>query len=325
MGREVDVASDETLLEALLHGDVDYPHGCSSGLCSLCKSRLVSGRIEHLDAYASALSDAEKQAGLLLACRSHALADCSITPVQQAAHLPPVVRLEARVSVMEPLTHDIVRLGLEPMQSRPFEFMPGQYARLRFGDAPPRDFSFASRPGVMPLEFFVRKVPGGHVTDTVLSALALGDRVQIQGPYGAAYLRESHIGPVIAVAGGSGLGPIRSIVSSALARGMTQPIRVYFGVRTPQDVYLAEEFAALRERHPNLFFSVLLAEGPEAVRPHEHLREALHGEDLSTSMAYVAGPPAMVNAVSAVLGALSLPQDACHVDPFLTAAQRPSP
>lgn len=46
------------------------------------------------------------------------------------------------------------------------------------------------------------------------------------GPPGPAHLRTGHTGPILAVAGGSGLAPI---LESAVAKGMRQPIRVYVG------------------------------------------------------------------------------------------------
>lgn len=308
------------MLEALLDAGVDYPHGCTSGLCSLCKARLLSGTVEQLDSYPSALSEDERRAGLILPCRTHVLSACTITPVQQAAHLPPIVRLQARVAGVDSLTHDIIRLRLSPERGTPFDFLAGQYARLRFGAAPPRDFSMAGKPGSGPLEFFIRRVPGGRVTDTALGELVPGDLVHIEGPYGDAYLRESHIGPMLMVAGGSGIAPIRAIVASAIERGMTQPIKLVLGVRAPRDLFMVEELAQLAEQHANLSIAIVVAEGAPPIQPHVYLRRMLHGQDLSGWRSYVAGPPPMVAAVIGVLTDAGLPAGSCHADPFFTAA-----
>ena len=72
--------------------------------------------------------------------------------------------------------------------------------------------------------------PGGATSGYVAGKLKLGDAVRVEGPFGASYLRESHRGPIIAVAGGSGMAPIKSIVEQALARALPQHIYFYFGV-----------------------------------------------------------------------------------------------
>ena len=61
--------------------------------------------------------------------------------------------------------------------------------------------------------------------------------MRVSGPLGSAYLRRKHDGPMLCVAGGTGLAPILSIIRGAIARGMRNPIHLYFGVRSPRDVY----------------------------------------------------------------------------------------
>jgi CDP-4-dehydro-6-deoxyglucose reductase/ferredoxin-NAD(P)+ reductase (naphthalene dioxygenase ferredoxin-specific) len=325
LGREVAAAATETILEALTGAGVDYPHGCTSGICGLCKSRLIAGRVSLPD-YCPALSPAERDAGMTLPCCAMPLEDCVITPVDDGL-LPRVAMIDAEVVELRALTHDIrlVRLGLAGDDR--FDFLPGQYAALGFADLPPRDFSFAQPPGGDTLAFFIRRIARGPVTGFVFDRLRLGDRVRVKGPYGTAYLREAHLGPILAVAGGSGLAPIRSIVQTALHHGMRQEIRLYFGVRSPRDLFMEEELAGLAASHPNLSFEVAFSEAaPCPSRSgmlHEVLRRDLASTRLDAWRAYIAGPPVMVDAVAAVLRAGGLPDDNCHVDPFLTAADRP--
>jgi CDP-4-dehydro-6-deoxyglucose reductase/ferredoxin-NAD(P)+ reductase (naphthalene dioxygenase ferredoxin-specific) len=327
LGRTVTVAPEATILDALVEEGVEYPHGCTTGLCGLCKSRLIAGRVDLLDHYESALSDTEQDAGLTLPCRAMPLTDCVITPVQHDAMLPIVRTFDTEIVELRELTHDIRLVRLRIPDDLRFEFLPGQYATLAFGSAPPRDFSMASRPGDSTLDFFIRRVAQGLVTDLVFRSARVGDRVRVKGPFGLAYLREAHIGPMLAVAGGSGLAPIWSIVATALERGMLQAMRVIVGVRTEQDVYLEDALASLAARHPNLSVDIALSDAaaPTSRRRgylHEIIEQDLRGHDLAKWQAYVAGPPVMVDAVERVLKALGLPRGSCHVDPFLTAADR---
>lgn len=329
LGRTVSVLPSDTILEALIEHQVEYPHGCTTGLCGLCKSRLISGRIDLLDHYESALSPLEREAGLMLPCCAIPQADCVITPVQHDALLSHVNSFDAEIAGMRELTHDIRLVQLRASGDVNYDFLPGQYASLAFADLPPRDFSMASCPGDPTLDFFIRRISQGAVTEFVFENARIGDRVRVKGPYGTAYLREGHLGPIIAVAGGSGLAPIRSIIATALDRGMNQEIRAYLGVRSEQDVYMEDEFALLASRHPNLAVEIALSESEGSVpyrsgRLDDIIAQDFSGRNLSEWRAYVAGPPVMVDAVSAQLKELELPDDRCHTDPFLTAADHRS-
>jgi ferredoxin-NAD(P)+ reductase (naphthalene dioxygenase ferredoxin-specific) len=59
-GRTILVPPGMTLLDAALADGVAYPHGCRSGRCGNCKSRLVSGGVDLLDHNRFALSNEEK-------------------------------------------------------------------------------------------------------------------------------------------------------------------------------------------------------------------------------------------------------------------------
>ena len=85
-------------------------------------------------------------------------------------------------------------------------------------------------------------------------------RCQVRGPGGTAYLRVKHTGPILAIAGGSGLAPIKSIVETALYERLTQPIHMYFGVRDERDLYLEHHFQTLAFQYPNFRFTPVLSE-----------------------------------------------------------------
>src|ERR1700709_1936850 len=99
----IEGSSESTILESLLEQSIDYPHGCVSGLCSLCKSRLIAGEVAPLDYFDSALTEEERAAGLILPCRSMPLADCVISSVQHDANMPPVRTLNGAVAALHAL------------------------------------------------------------------------------------------------------------------------------------------------------------------------------------------------------------------------------
>lgn len=320
--RSIDVTRDQTILSAALEAGIDYPHGCRSGRCGSCKSRLVEGEVRLLDHTRFALSEAEREAGLILACRAVPGSDAVVAWLgdeeDRADH--PLRCVEARVSAIEEATHDIRVLRLRP-DGPPLAFSAGQYATLTVPGAPPRDYSMANPPGAAEIELHVRRVPGGATSEAIHGRLRPGDRVRLKGPRGAAHLRTGHTGPILAVAGGSGLAPIRSIVETALALRLRQPIHVYFGARSERDLYLTDRFQALADRHANLRFEAVLSEPTEATGTRAGLVvDAALADlpDLDGWTCYAAGPPAMVEALAEGAPLNGLRREDLHADVFFT-------
>ncbi len=322
-GRAVAVPEGVTLLEAALADGIAYPHGCRSGRCGSCKSRLVSGAVDLLDHSRFALSDEEKAQGLILACRAIPRTDAIVAWLggdeETASH--PRRRLNCRVTAIADATHDIKHVQLVVEAADPLAFSAGQYARLTFPGAPTRDYSMASGPGERELEFHIRRVPGGAATQRIHALLKLGDTVWVEGPFGSSYLREQHAGPILCVAGGSGLAPIKGIVESAIAGGMKQPIHAYFGARSDRDLYLVDHFEGLAQRHPNLSFTPVLSDAPLETRWRTGLVTDVFAKDLQDLdgwKAYVAGPPPMVEAAMQFSAARGLRSEDLHSDVFFT-------
>jgi len=325
------VEMGDTILTAALAAEIDYPHGCQSGNCGACKSRLLAGEVEMSPYSDYALSDAEKDSGLVLACRAVPWSDCEIAWLEQdevVSH--PLRKLDCKVAEMERMTHDITRLRLSIEAGGPFDFTAGQYARVTFADLPPRDYSMASLPpggngGDDTIEFHIRMVADGGVSSFVHNDLKPDDSVRVEGPYGISYLRQKHTGPVVALAGGSGLAPVKSIVESALAAGAQQPIHMYFGVRDEADVYLEEHFRALAARHENFTFEIVLSEPEGATERRSGYLVDIVAEDfddLDGAKAYLAGPPIMVETCVGKLKEMRVRDEDCHADAFYTEAEK---
>ena len=326
VGRRIAVPESGTILEAALADGIAYPHGCRSGRCGSCKSRLVSGDVDLLDHSRFALSEEEKAQGLILACRAVPRTDAMVVWLggdeENASH--PRRRLNCRVTAIEDATHDIKHVRLTVIGGDPLAFTAGQYARLTFPGAPARDYSMASKPGERELEFHIRQVPGGAATQRVHALLQLGDPVLVEEPFGSSYLRELHAGPILCVAGGSGLAPIKGIVEAAIAHGMKQPIHVYFGARSDRDLYLVDHFESLARRHPNLTFTPVLSDAPSGGSWRTGFVTNAIAKDLQDFdgwKAYVAGPPPMVEAAMQIVTERGLRPEDLHADVFFTPGE----
>lgn len=320
----VTVEMGRSILDCAIEQGGPFPYSCRAGNCGTCKCRLLSGEVEMSPFSEFALSAAEQAKGFILACRAVPWSDCEIELAgedDQVVH--PMRDMTCRVTSIVPLTHDIRRLALEIVAGGPFTFTPGQYARLSFADLPGRDFSMASQPGDPELVFYIRIVPGGRAGAYLAEHLEVGDEVRVEGPMGSAFLREEKRTPILAIAGGSGLSPIRAIVDRALALDWEHPIHVYLGVRDERDLYDLDHFEALAARHANLHFTPVLSEPSAATaRRTGFVTDAVRADiaDLSEFTAWLAGPPPMVEAAERLLPDLGIPPARIHADAFYTPA-----
>jgi CDP-4-dehydro-6-deoxyglucose reductase/ferredoxin-NAD(P)+ reductase (naphthalene dioxygenase ferredoxin-specific) len=308
--RPIAVEAGDTILASLLRAGVAFPFSCQAGNCGTCKCELLSGDILELEHSEHALSAQERAKGIILACRSQVWDDTAIRRIDaEELVLHPSRVMRCRVLGIEALTHDIngLRLGVEA--GGPMTFSAGQYAQLEFASGFSRHYSMASTPHEPELAFHVRHMPGGRTSAYVATQLRVGDEVKVSGPLGISYLRDGHRGPVLLVAGGSGLAPIESILRTLLARGHPAPVRLYFGARSERDVYHRALLQQLAARHPNFSFQIVL--GP--------LHETLELEP-DGAMAYLAGPPGMVEAATAALAARGFAPRQIHADAFYDQA-----
>jgi ferredoxin-NAD(P)+ reductase (naphthalene dioxygenase ferredoxin-specific) len=258
------------------------------------------------------------QDAYVLACQSVLTDSCTIEiPDMDEVVVHPAKIIKGTVLAIEELTHDIRRLRIKP--AKPMAFSPGQYATLQFTPDHIRPYSWAGLPNDDEMEFHIRQVPGGRVTDYVFSSLKVGDAVRISGPMGTAYLRQKHSGPMLCVGGGTGIAPIISIVRGAMAANMHNPVHVYFGVRSQEDSYDLERLRRLAQEHGNMTLHVVVATGPV----HAGLRSGLVTDAIQQDLpawknfvGYFCGAPAMVEALSSLAQSLGMPLDNIHADAF---------
>lgn len=322
----VEEAESETVLEASLVAGLPFPHGCRAGDCRACESRLVSGRLRVQTDSGECVLDGDGQ--VVLACRAHAVGDVTIEWLGEADEaLPPVRRLSAVVEAVDRVATDVVRLRARAT-GRPLFFLPGQYVELeparRLGA---RAYSIASTPDEQLLEFHVRELPGGKASTHIATQLRSGDTVRLKGPYGNAWLRHDER-PLLAIAGGTGLAPLRSIVVSALHCNPSRRVELYHGVRDEPYLYGQEEFDRLGGEHPGLRHVPVLAEpvGPTRRRIGlVHAAVLADHDDLSPFTVYIAGPPAMVEAATRDVVAHGAQPDRVHTDPFLPYTAHEAP
>jgi CDP-4-dehydro-6-deoxyglucose reductase/ferredoxin-NAD(P)+ reductase (naphthalene dioxygenase ferredoxin-specific) len=317
---EIAARDGETILDAALAAGIRFPYGCRSGECGVCKCELVAGPTLEMRPQASlALSPREKARGRILACCAVLRGAAEI----RLAHQDVVDQhaLSCRVVAIDHPTAEVAVLKVLPELGRSLPFKAGQFARIRLADGAERAYSMASRPDEPILEFHVRRWPAGAVSGPIHDSLAVGDRLVVKGPFGDAWLRADHPGPILAIAAGTGLAPIKSIVRTALAQDGQRRIHVYFGVRRGRQFYDLDDFRRLAATYPNVRFVAVaeLADGPVGRSGLVIDQVAEDVVAFAGGKLYIAGPPAMVQAGLALADRLGIGAPDRHFDAFVPA------
>jgi propane monooxygenase reductase subunit len=331
VGIEIEVDEEQTVLRAASEQGLMLMHGCKEGQCAACKSFVLDGDDIELDRYSTfALPDYEKEEGFTLLCRAHVYEDVTIELLNFDEEMIrsglPIQNAVAEVVSIDPVTHDLRHLVLRLIEPADITFFPGQYMDIAVPDSEAtRSFSMAntsSREGGR-LEFVIKVYPDGLFSSFLDSRLAVGDRLDLTGPFGVFTLREGHDEDIVFVGGGAGLAPILALLRSMAERGIDRRAAFYYGARRRRDLCFTDELRALEEKLPNFRYVPALSEPTD--------EEEWDGEvglitdvvkryesDLRRAHAYLCGPPPMVEAAMPLLAQLGVPEKHIYYDKFTT-------
>jgi len=167
-------------------------------------------------------------------------------------------------------------------------------------------------------------IPPGQASSYIFN-LKEGDEVTIAGPFGEFFIEDSD-SEMVYIGGGAGMAPLRSHIFELFkARQTKRTVSFWYGGRSLQEVFYAEEFETLAREHHNFTFHVALSEPqPEdnwqglvgfihQVLFDNYLKNHPAPED---SNYYMCGPPMMTKAVLAMLDNLGVEQSNIHYDDF---------
>jgi toluene monooxygenase electron transfer component len=316
-----DVTPEESILYAGLRGGLPLPYECATGTCGTCKARRVSGDVTQLWPEAPGARYLRAVRNEFLMCQAAAASSCEIEiPAIVDASRPPTHRPvygNAQLARIDRLTHDVVAIHLET--DRVLSFQAGQFIVVRApGIEGHRAYSMVNfAPATSQLEFVIKRKPDGRFCDWIFSGSALGSTVEWFGPLGKATFDPAEQRSILAIAGGSGIASIMSILDLGQQSRHFHHFdgAVFFGVRGNNDVFYGERLDAcarhfggrlqvvvalsheqpsdeLKQRHPSLQF--------ENGFVHE-VAGRIMAARMAGRVAYLAGPPPMVDAAIRML------------------------
>jgi toluene monooxygenase electron transfer component len=320
---------ERSLLRSALRAGIGFPYECHSGGCGSCRFELLEGEVDVLWPQAPGWSERDRRRNRYLACQCVAMSDLRIKAGVAAEYCPAVLPhvFQARLSAAVPVTHDILELRF--VAEDPADFAPGQYALMQLpGVDGARAYSMCNLPNRHgEWHFQIRRVPAGRGTTYLAERLRPGDGVELEGPYGLAYLRTGSPRDIVCVAGGSGLAPMVSIARGAAAAQMfdSRQLHFFYGGRLPRDI-CGEAFLRDLPGYGDRIHYYPVVSLPEYDSStdwkggvgfvHEQVRRTL-ADRIKDFEFYFAGPPPMTQTLQEMLMVqYQVPFEQIHYDRF---------
>ncbi len=322
-------SSEETIYAAALRNKLRLESDCLEGACATCKGLCSSGEYRLGDYSEDALSDEEAAARQVLTCQMRASSDCVIElPYASTQALGkagvPVQRLAMPVTGLETVAEGVVRLTLGAAEAgaAAMQFLPGQYVHLQVpGSEAQRSYSFSNAPVMAgaaagSMEFYIKLLPSGEMSDYLRQRAAVGDRINMSGPFGRFYLRPPQR-PILMVAGGTGLAPMLSMLRSLLAQQQAlPPIHLLYGAASSAEFCDGNSLQDLMDQGlPLTVQRIAVGDGPGQGHVTSLLRPELL--DANGSDVYLCGPPPMIEAAERWLRAQGVPASQVYAEKFL--------
>ncbi len=304
------VQSGESILAAAQRLGFECMPKCQNEHCQDCAALLVEGRVQQAG---DILSQGE-----ILTCQAQPQTDCLILwDGVLATSVLPVQEVTCQVLECLPVGGDVYRVRLLAPESPAVRYYAGQYLLLQREDGEFAAFSLASAPNQgCELELHVFAREGSN--KTLPMYLSRQGQVLVRLPFGDTYLTGLPSGSLILIAAGTGMAQMHSLIEHCRALGVTQPIHLYWGVRSLEDFYELPYWADW-QRLPNLTLHRIVSEGwaGRSGLLYEAVREDF--ADFSGVHVYASGSPAMVYATLDALVEAGMQPQQMRADVFAYA------
>jgi Na+-transporting NADH:ubiquinone oxidoreductase subunit F len=363
--RDIHVRTGSRLLEALSDHQIFLPSACGGGsTCGQCRVLVHEGGGTLLPTETSLISRREAMAGERLACQVVVTQDIRITVPEDVfgveqwlctvrsntnvatfikelvLELPPGVSIEFRAGgyiqircpphelsyttfdIQDEYRDDWERFGLFELDSSVKEPVVRAYSLANYpqeDDIIMLNVRIAIPPPNMP-----GKVPTGVMSSFIFN-LKPGDQVEVFGPYGEFFARETDA-EMVFIGGGTGMAPMRSHILDQIKRlHSKRKISFWYGARNLREAFYTREFDELAQQNDNFSWHLALSEPADEdnwaglegfihdVLFQQYLKDHPSPEDCEY---YICGPPMMMAAVSQTLNDLGVEKENILFDDF---------
>ena len=198
-------------------------------------------------------------------------------------------------------------------------YRAGQSVSVEPSTLRPREWRFytpANAPGGLEIELHARLISGGPVSTALVRAASAGDTLRLGPPFGRMMLDPESKRPLLMIAGGTGLAPMKAMIDQ-IARDGGRPVHLYVGARSIREIYDRKDLESMADRYPWLTVVIAVSDdirwkGPRGVVG----KVATRAGDWSGHDVYVCGSPAMVEFTVKELISSGVPESQVKFEEF---------
>jgi CDP-4-dehydro-6-deoxyglucose reductase, E3 len=321
-GKNFESAQGASILDAATQRKIRIPYSCKTGRCSTCKCRVVAGETKALVAELG-LTEIEKAEGWILSCARTATTDVVLEVEDLGDVLLPEARTQAcRISSLEKLAPDVIKVVLRMPPNVALNFIPGQYIDVIGPGGIRRSYSLANAPKAdNTLELHIRAVEKGVMSEYWFNQSAVNDLLRMHGPQGTFFLRKIAKRDLIFLATGTGIAPVKAMLETLPSfpeDQQPQSLTVIWGARHMHDLYFdVASLLGVQKYIPVLSRAEATWQGDQGYVQDALLR---HISDLHNAVVYACGSDSMIHSAKSTLAAAGLPSHHFYSDAFVCSS-----
>jgi CDP-4-dehydro-6-deoxyglucose reductase len=287
---------DSTIFEAAKKSNIVLEHSCLSSRCRSCVVKIISGNTINNEEEL-VLTEKDKNNNYVLSCNAKPLSDLELD-IEDLGDITLFEKkiIPSKISVIETLTDDVIKIVLRLPPNSNFNFNSGQYVNIIKGNLT-RSYSIANCSNHKnQLEFFIKKYTNGLMSEYFFKEAKINDLLRLEGPIGTFFLRDSSFKNIVFLATGTGIAPIKSILEGLdilHEQYQNKNFWVIVGARYKEDLFWVPNFKNLNIKYiPVLSRQASDWNGAQGYVQDIALKQQI---DLKNTKVYACGSNDMIN------------------------------
>ena len=313
--------SHTTIFDAAKKAGIFLDHSCLNARCSSCIVKVISGCTKNREEEL-VLTEKEKKENFVLSCNAKPLSNLKldIEDLGDVKFFDKKI-LPAKISTIEKVNSDVLKIIFRLPPIAKFEFNAGQYVNLIKGTIN-RSYSIANKPSENnQLEFFIKKYKNGLMSKYWFEEAKVNDLLRIEGPLGSFFLRESKCDHIVFLATGTGIAPIKSILESVIEQPSNiskKEFWVFVGARLKEDLLWSPDL--INDKIKINYIPVLSRQTEDWNGEKGYVQDSVLKQniDLENTQVYACGSNEMIQSAKKLLFKNSLSENSFFSDAFVS-------